>query len=47
MNRTILILGGTGMLGHVLVKELEKESNFNVLILLEKISLMRNPLFVM
>tara|TARA_B100000886_G_C20381208_1_gene474013 strand:+ start:167 stop:1024 length:858 start_codon:yes stop_codon:yes gene_type:complete len=30
VNRTILILGGTGMLGHVLVKELEKEINFNI-----------------
>ena len=30
MGKTILVLGGTGMLGHVLVKELEKESQFNV-----------------
>ena len=30
MSKTILVLGGTGMLGHVLVKELEKESQFNV-----------------
>jgi len=30
VGKTILVLGGTGMLGHVLVKELEKESQFNV-----------------
>ena len=30
MGKTILVLGGTGMLGHVLVKELEKKSQFNV-----------------
>ena len=30
MGKTILVLGGAGMLGHVLVKELEKESEFNV-----------------
>ena len=30
MGKTILVLGGTGMLGHVLVKELEKDSQFNV-----------------
>ena len=30
MDRTVLVLGGTGMLGHILVKELEKVSHINV-----------------